>query len=527
MTGSPSSSDGIRTAEVIGSLCIATDLAMGFPFEHGLHCTCVAMRLADRLGLSSEQRADTFYGCLLFYAGCTTDAATAAAMFPPGALLEHFTPAVYGSPRELLRGIMRALADPARPAAVRAVEGALRLPGAARGHRQHIDAMCEVAEMLAGRLSAPAAVGSLFRDLTGRWDGKGPSDTSGLDLPLPLRVAAVARDTAFQQVIGDVDHALDVARERSGHAFDPAVVAVLDREVLSAVESGSVWDEAMETEPSPHRWLRGAEVDDALSAVGDFADLVSPFLTGHARAVSDLAGRAATALGLPADDVVAVRRAGLVHDIGRVAVDAHIWNKPGGLTADEWERARLHAHHTERILARSPVLARLGVIAGAHHERLDGSGYHRGLVGAALERPARVLAAADAFHTAIEPRPHRPARSSEDAAGAVIELAGSGRLDADAAAAVVTAAGERPPRVRRAAGLTDREVQVVGLVARGLQTKQAGHRLGISVKTADRHLQNAYAKMGVSTRAGATLFAMQHGLVTWGELPMAAAPRHT
>lgn len=223
---------------------------------------------------------------------------------------------------------------------------------------------------------------------------------------------------------------------------------------------------------------------------------------------------------LPEAEVTTLRRAALVHDLGRVAVSTRIWQKPGPLTPDEWERVRLHAYHTERVLSRSPFLALLAPVAVAHHERLDGTGYHRAASAASLSRSARLLAAADAYHAMIETRPYRAALSPSEAADVLGEQARAGLLDIDAVSAVLAAAGHRPERVPRPAGLTDREVQVVVLIARGLQTKQIARALGISIKTADRHVQNSYAKIGVSSRAAAALFAMQHGLTTWGELPI-------
>jgi HD-GYP domain-containing protein (c-di-GMP phosphodiesterase class II) len=184
---------------------------------------------------------------------------------------------------------------------------------------------------------------------------------------------------------------------------------------------------------------------------------------------------------------------------------------------------RLHPYHSERILCPSPFLAKLVPIAAAHHERLDGSGYHRGARVSELGAPARLLACADAYHAMTEPRPHRPPLSDGEAAEALGDEARAGRLDPEAVAAVLEAAGHRPPRFERPAGLTEREAEVIGLLARGLQTKQAAHALGISVKTADSHVQHAYAKIGVSTRAGATLFAMQHGLMAWADLPLTTA----
>jgi DNA-binding CsgD family transcriptional regulator len=172
-------------------------------------------------------------------------------------------------------------------------------------------------------------------------------------------------------------------------------------------------------------------------------------------------------------------------------------------------------------MVRSPFLAPLAAIACAHHERLDGSGYHRGLPAASLAPMARLVAAADVYQALLEPRAHRSAYDPDEAVRILGAEANAGRLDPDMVRAVLESAGQPAPRIERPAGLTDREVEVIGLLARGLQTKQVARSLGISIKTADRHIQNAYRKAGVSTRAGAAMFAIEHGLVPWGGLPMA------
>jgi HD-GYP domain-containing protein (c-di-GMP phosphodiesterase class II) len=253
--------------------------------------------------------------------------------------------------------------------------------------------------------------------------------------------------------------------------------------------------------------------------MGNFADLISPYFAGHSTGVAELAGTAARACKIDPAGATAIRRAGYVHDLGRVAVHARIWQKPGPLSADDWEQVRLHPYHTERVLSRSRFLAALSPIAATHHERLDGSGYHRGAAGPGLAFPARLLAAADAYHAMTEPRPHREPLLPERAAQAMAEEANAGRLDPHAVAAVLEAAGQRAPRLERPAGLTVREAEVVAMLARGLQTKQVARALGISVKTADRHIQNAYRKMGVSSRAAAAMFAMEHGLVAFAVVP--------
>lgn len=531
MAGSASpAGEQVRTAEVIAALCLATDLGTGLPFEHGLQSTLIAMRLADRLGVDAETASHTYYACLLFYAGCTADAEIAGELFADSALATHFNPVMFGSRSEVMLGIVRALAPPAAAKPVQAVHVAGKLPRAVRGYQRHLAALCEVAQMLTDRLGLPVAVRGLFGHLTERWDGAGdPGRVKGAEIPLPLRIIHVARDAALQLALGGEERAVRVVRERAGHAFDPEVATTLvdgAPEILALEREGSVWDEVLAGEPVPWRAHENEAIDRALAAMGDCADLMSPYLVGHSAGVAELVAEAARRSGYAPTEVDGARRAAQIHDLGRVAVPARIWQKAAPLTSDEWERVRLHAYHTGRVLARSPFLAALEPVATAHHERLDGSGYHRGTTAAALTAPARLLAAADVYHAMTEPRPHREALSSECAAQALGEEARGGRLDPDAVAAVLAAAGQRVPRLERPAGLTEREAEVIGLLARGLQTKQIARALGISVKTADRHIQNAYGKIGVSTRAAAALFAMEHGLAAWGELPIGrvAAP---
>jgi HD-GYP domain-containing protein (c-di-GMP phosphodiesterase class II) len=520
----PAGGRRVRAAELIAALSLATDLGTGLPLEHGLQSTLVAMRLGDRLGVDSETASQTYYACLLFYIGCTADAEIAADLFGER-LVTHVTPVMFGSRPEMARGILGALAPPGGHPARRAVQIARRLPRAVRTRPRHLAALCEVAQMLTDRLGLPGTVRGLFAGFTERWDGRGePGRSRGDEIPLPVRIVHVARDAAFQAMLAGDAAAARVVRRRGGGAFDPEIAGMLAgdaHEILAPGPGASAWEQVLEREPGAELMLEGETVDRALAAVGDFADLACPYLVGHSAGVAALAEAAAARCGFGESAVDSIRRAAHVHDVGRVAVPAGIWQKPGPLTPDEWERVRLHAYHSERVLARSPFLSALAPVASAHHERLDGSGYHRGAAGASLSPAARLLAAADAYHAMTEPRPHRPAAPPGRAGEELGREARSGRLDADAVGAVLEAAGQRAPRIARPAGLTEREAEVVGLLARGLQTKQVARTLGISVKTADRHIQNAYGKIGVSTRAAAAVFAMEHGLVAWGEVPMA------
>jgi HD-GYP domain-containing protein (c-di-GMP phosphodiesterase class II) len=527
--GSAPRGDQVRAAEVIAALCLATDLGTGLPFEHGLQSTLIASRLASCLGVDEETARQTYYACLLFYSGCTADAEVAAEIFDPQAMARYFNPVIFGSRAEIFGGILRAIAPPGDAPAVRAARIARRLPRAIRAYPPHLTALCEVAQMLTHRLGLGSSVSDLFVVLTERWDGKGePGRLRGAEIPLALRIVHVARDAALHHALGGTEEALRVVRERSGGAFDPEIASAFERhtaELMTFDPLGSAWEETLASEPGRLTSLHEAGVDRALSAMGDFADLASPFFVGHSAGVAELVADAAIVSGFDAAEVVATRRAALVHEVGRVSVPVRVWQRPGPLTADEWERVRLHPYYTQRVLANSPFLSKLAAVATCEHERIDGSGYHRNARGPALGRAARLLAAADAYHALTEPRPQRAAFSGSEAAKIAAAEVRAGRLDGGAVAAVVQAASGKRPRIERAAGLTEREAQVIGLLARGLQTKQIARTLGISVKTADHHVQSAYGKIGVSTRAAAALFAMEHGLATWGELPIAGDPK--
>jgi HD-GYP domain-containing protein (c-di-GMP phosphodiesterase class II) len=322
--------------------------------------------------------------------------------------------------------------------------------------------------------------------------------------------------TVFDR-IGGVDAAVAAAKRGSGTHFDPALVDLfceLGPVLLRDLDLETNWDTVIAAEPQLARLVSDEQFDGILEAIGDFADLKSPYMIGHSRSVANLAAEAARVYGLPEDAVVTIRRAGLIQDFGRLGVSNAIWDKRGGLSQAEIERVRLHPYLSERMLAFSPVLAPLGALAAQHHERLDGSGYPRGLAGDAISPAGRILAAADTYRAMIELRPHRPERSPAAAAAELRAEVMAGRLEGDAVNAVLRAAGHQA-QVRRGwpAGLTPREVEVLKLVACGFSNKEMAARLAISRKTAGNHVEHIYKKIGVSTRAQAGLFAMRHGLM--------------
>jgi HD-GYP domain-containing protein (c-di-GMP phosphodiesterase class II) len=318
-------------------------------------------------------------------------------------------------------------------------------------------------------------------------------------------------------LVGGVDAAAAVARDRRGTQFDPDLVDCFcdhETEILADLDRLSAWDEVIALDPSLGVPMDADLFDEALATFGDFADLKEPSRTGHSRSVASLAGGAASILGLPRGDVTNVRRAGWLHDVGVIGVSSTVWAEPGPWSFSQRERARTHPYLTERMLARSPSLHRIGQCAALHHERLDGSGYPKGLNADAIPISARILAAADVYAAVLQARPHRPAADAATAERILRDEVSAGRLDGDAATAVLGAAGHR---VRRRAGLpgglTSREVDVVVQLARGRSNPEIAAALGVSRRTVSSHLEHVYSKLGVSSRTEAALFAMRHGLV--------------
>jgi HD-GYP domain-containing protein (c-di-GMP phosphodiesterase class II) len=504
---------------LIGALSLATDFGVGEPLEHGLRTTVIGVRLAESLGLDEDERRAVYYVALLRYAGCTAESHLDAALFGDEiAVRAAMAPALFGSRAELFLAIARTM-HAGESARWRAVAVARALAQLRKTFRKGAAGHCEVTQAHALRLGLPTEIHAALGDVFERWDGTGwPAGRQGEQVPLPVRLMQVAEDADLQHGLGGLDQAVSVVRKRAGAAFDPAIVDAFCQaapELLDGLDGDALWERAMAAEPGEPAMLEGEQVDEGLRVFGDFADLTIPYTLGHSPAVAELAAAAGELAGLDAEGCVALRRAGLVHNVGRVALTASIWNKPGPLSRDEQEKVRLYPYYTERVLQHPALLRSLGEIASRQQERLDGSGYPRGAAATDLSPSDRILAAANAYQSMVEPRPHRPAHEPKRAAALLRDEVRAGRLDATAAAAVLEAAGHEAGRLAppRPAGLTDREAEVLALLASGLMTKQIAQRLGISPKTADQHIQNLYAKIDVSTRAAATLFATRHGLV--------------
>jgi HD-GYP domain-containing protein (c-di-GMP phosphodiesterase class II) len=506
----------VRLAELVAALSLGVDLGFGQPMEHVLRQCLIALRLAERIGLDAQARAVVYYTALLVNVGCHSDAHEQAKWFGDDIALKSGKYDHEPGLRAALAG-MRLLGSGNPPLH----RFRLGLEFALSGHREVDDMIVHhaaIARTLAEQLGLCDEVLEALGGAYEQWDGRGwPGKLEGEDVPLASRLAQLAEFAEVAHRVGGVDATKTLARTRSGKQFDPALAELMRAEadmILSDLDSIGTWDAVIDAEPALAVMLSGEQFDAALLAIANFVDLKSPYTLGHARAVADLVAEAGARLGTSTGEVRMLRRAGLVHDLGRLGVSNSIWDKRGPLGTGEWERVRIHPYLTERMLHQSEALAPLGAIAVQHRERLDGSGYPHGLSGAAISRPARILGAADAYQAMREPRPHRPPLSADQAAAELRADVKAGRLDAAAVEAVLGAAGHRVSRRREGpAGLTPREVEVLRLLARGLSNKEIAGRLVISPKTVANHIEHIYAKIDTSTRATASLFAMQHGLL--------------
>ena len=511
------SDSGVRLTEVLVSLSLATDLGLGQPSAHMLRSARISMRLGDRLGLDADQLATLYDVSILTYVGCPVYGNEAAAIF--GDDIDFRAGAadidLAGFPAMLFM-LRRAGAGTSAFNRARQAAGIMATGG--RTVVAQMASHCAAAGELAERLGLDATVRSGIEQSYARWDGKGvPADLAGDALALSARISHVAEACeAFHRTAG-LDGAVAMVRARSGTHFDPAIAAAVEPDagsLFDGIDDDTV-DEILDAEPVDRPTLTDDELDVVLEAIGDFCDLRCGYFGGHARGTAALVEAAGAGWQLPPAEAAIVRRAALVHDVGRFGVPGSVWDRPGPLTGSDRERMRLHVYYVERIFSRPEPLRRIGLLAATHHERMDGSGYHRGVGGPMLSGPARLLAAADAYHAMTQPRPHRSAMTESDAARELRREADQGRFDPAAVDAVLASAGHAGSRSRAGgpAGLTARESDVLRLLAQGLPNKGIARQLGISQKTVGNHVEHIYTKLGVSNRATAAMRAMQHGLV--------------
>ncbi|HJT38407.1 MAG TPA: HD domain-containing phosphohydrolase [Actinomycetota bacterium] len=508
---------GVQLAEVVASIALAADLGLGQPLEHVLRTCIVATRFADHLGLSQEDRDATYWVALFTTAGCTGVSFELAAVFGDDIEFRKAVTDISPSPFDIMRFII-GRAGSGRGALTRArIKADLLFTRMSAVERSFL-AHCAVSAQLTNRLGLGELVETCLYQTFAQYNGKGlPRNLGGDELLVPIQISNMALQALALCRDKSLDAALDFVGKCAGKIFDPKLVAEFSAnsdELLASTDEDSTWNAVVGAQPPGRGPLTEDELDDALALIGDYADLKSPWFTGHSRGVASLAVAAARTAGLPASDVKTLERAAWVHDIGRNGVPNNIWDKPGPLTDLEMEKVRLHSYYTDRVLHNAGKLALLASVASAAHERADGTGYPRRIAGPTIPLLGRFLEAADSYHAMIEDRPHRAALSRDEAAKELRRGAREGSYDGAAVDAVLSAAGHQVRRKPSTpAGLTPREVEVLVLAARGGTTRAVAHALGIAPKTAGNHIERIYAKIGVNSRAEAAMFAMQSGLL--------------
>ena len=517
----------VRRADFLMVLAYASDLATGQSRDFALRSCVLAMRLADVAGLNLEERRNVYHQALLRYVGCNADTHLLAAAFGDEiAMRQDLAHTDLGNHHQLVdvfvRALNRVFADAPPDQLAGLIEHGL-------SHALHtsvpiLAGHCEVAKRIGVRIGLSAELCENLGQVYERWDGHGlPHGLKGDAVKRAVRLVTLAQDAVVLLRLHGPETMAKMIAERRDGAYE-AALADLFLAHIEALTDGIGAEVDRETilalEPLPHAVLDEAGCEEAFLAIADMIDMRMPFTFGHSRAVGALADAAARQMGLPAADIRQARWAGYTHDLGELSVPVSTWQRPGPLSARDADAARLHPYHGERALAAlsGESEAAVAALVLCHHERINGSGYHRWVRGPDLPPGARVLAAAEAFQTSREDRPHRPALSAAAAAARLRTAVRDGGLDADAVEAVLTAAGQpsRNAAPQRLAGLTPREIEVLRLIAAGRTAKEAARELEISPKTADNHIQSLYSKIGVTTRAGAALYALEHGLVRQG-----------
>jgi len=505
----------VRLAEILTSLALAIDLGLGVPTQTVHRTALIAVRLARAAGLDDEDIIAAYYLTILRFVGCTATAHATSQFVDELALGNILVVTDEEFILEIARSLAAVMPEAEAQAIAQQMGASFDTPERAHHHRNH----CEAGELIAKRLGLGARVVDGLTHTWERWDGASTQKLAqGEEISLPMRLVQVAFQVGQDSISRGAAEIGQRVRVLAGKRLDPNLAALFAEDpehFLADIEEMDLTQEVLDAEPGSPIWLTGEEIEIGLSAIADFGDLKSPHMLGHSRRVASVAAAAARAASMPAADVVQVSQAGLIHDIGRVGVQSSLLAKSGTLTRAEHERIRLHSYLTERIFADSPVLGPLGTVGCAHHERLDGSGYHRGLAAPALSAKARLLAAANAWCALTETRPHRQQMTEAEAATALSAQAKDGLFDRKAVDAVLTSTGQKGTHTRRAASiaLSEREIEVLQHVAREETNVAIAATLGLSPKTVERHVTHIYDKLGISTRAGAAIYAMENGLL--------------
>jgi HD-GYP domain-containing protein (c-di-GMP phosphodiesterase class II) len=507
-------------ATLLCALSFATGVGFGGHIEHGLGSACLGLQIADALGLAEEDREAVFYSAFLKDVACTACSAGIAAFLPDDEQVSLSDVILMDPSRmgEMIGWLSRYLRlDAHFPHRITKLLSFLAQCGpiVKEAMRSH----CEIAELFARRLGFPSHVQQTLRFQWERWDGRGMAyGLKGATIPRTARILHFAQVLDLTYRFAGPPATILLAQERRGNRFDPEAVDTF----LALARQPDFWptfeqqlaEEALLANPPVTQadQTPGDQVELICEVLAEFIDLKTRETWHHSETVAEVAQTIGTRLGLSTDELTSLRRAAFVHDIGKVAVPIAILSKGEGRTKNEWETYHLHPYYTQRILERVKALRELAQVAASHHEWVNGQGYHRQLTGTQIPFHGRILAVANSYARLTQQL--QPPEALRQMSALVDQQ--FDRACYQALVATVTGKSRLPgPRLEAAqqGGLTAREVEVLRLLARGLNTPQIARTLQISKKTVEHHLRHIYAKIDVTCRTAAVVYAVQHKLV--------------
>jgi HD-GYP domain-containing protein (c-di-GMP phosphodiesterase class II) len=510
-------------AQVLCAFAYASDLAFGLQLEDSMRSCYLALRIAQQMNLPEDECSAAYYTALLKDAGCTSWTTELATAWQTNEIVARRELLIFSNPQDkkLFLSWMRKFVAADQPT-LRKLGRYCSVLTTSRGFfTEGFATTASIAARIASRLGMPDGVENAMLHMFEQWDGGGaPLGLSGDAIPTISRIVLPTFSLVPFHRVGGREAALKVAQEFSGRAFDPDVISAFQtlatkESFWNELEAEDIRDRVLELEPKSSWQVVGEErIDDAALAFADFIDLKSRFKAAHSRRVGAVAEQLARMMNCAAEAVVQIRRAGLMHDLGVVAVPSYTLDRPWRqLSESERDEYRLYPYHGERILKRVPRLAPLAEMVGTHQERSDGSGYYRGLAGENISLGARIIAVADRLDELTHDSPGITALTVPEA----IEVLSKEPLDQDVLSALRRSLGQKTtsssPAPQRPASLTEREVEVLSLMTQGLTRREIGRRLSITENTVRNHLDHIYDKTGTSNRVSATMFAMENGIL--------------
>jgi putative nucleotidyltransferase with HDIG domain len=435
----------LRMADLISALSFALDLTEGQPMGHAVKTCALSMRLAEVLKLPTEQKSDLYYAALMKDAGCSSNSARMYEILggderkaKQEVKATDWTRVTFESLEYLMRNVM-----PGRSRLERVFAFANVATNREAQTKELISIRCDRGAQIARKVGFSDETISGIYHLDEHWNGKGyPERRKGTEIPLFSRIMNLCQTLEVFSALNGVSDAFQVIRDRSGSWFDPELVTAAeelekDKELWSVLETDHVRQEVLNLEPlNVSQFVDDRKLDDVCEAFATIIDIKSPYTHEHSRGVTSVAVSVCQRMGLPEDQVALVRRAALLHDIGKLSVPNSILDKPGKLTSAEWETIRLHPYYTQRILERIQGFGHLAFIASSHHERLDGTGYFRNLRTTQIPPAARAIAVADVYDALTSKRPYRKTVLARSEVFAIMEKDVPHRLDPDCFAAL-------------------------------------------------------------------------------------------